>query len=940
LRIVTDLPRSDPLEQLRRQGWNGQGGRTALLDRVTMANDASHYVLTPQAVVHAGSAEEIVGLMTAAARAGVPLTFRSGGTSLSGQAVTAGVMVDTRRAFLRVQVLDSGRAVRAEPGATIGAVNAALRSFGTKAGPDPASEAACTIGGVIANNSSGMTCGTSANSYRTLQSMRFALPSGTVIDTADHDADAQLARLEPGIHSGLLRLRDRLRADDRARSAIETLFAIKNTMGYGLNSFLDFDTPSEILAHLMVGSEGTLGFIASATLRTIPVLPHAVTGLLVLPDLRSAAHILPALIDSGPAVVELLDTRSLRVAASGSEPFPVLLGPDLGSETALLVEYRAANREDLDELVTEAEARFDWTPPSSRLTEDPGQRNALWKIRKGLYAAVAASRPKRTTALLEDVAVPVAVLPETCAELETLFAWYGYRDSVIFGHAKDGNIHFMVCERFDDPAGVDRYAAFTEDMVELILDHGGTLKAEHGTGRVMASFVRRQYGDDLYRIMEEIKQLCDPVGILNPDVVLTQDAAAHLRHLKTYAPVESEVDRCVECGFCEPVCPSRYLTLTPRQRIVARRARAAASQAGDDVVVRELDAAYRYAGVQTCAADGMCQTACPVGIDTGDLARRLRAADHGRAAMVIGRATAAHWAGATTAAAALLNVAHAFPAATESMSRSSRKVLSAEMVPRFTPDLPRGGTRRSATPHRPSPDLVFFPSCTGTLFASAGPRSTRESFLSLCAKAGIQPMTPDGIPGLCCGMPWTSKGLTSGAEVMTSRLHAMLSSVKADRPLLVVSDASSCTEGLLKATKDLSPDQVKIEDAVEFTAREILPRLHVEPTSEIIAVHRTCSSVRGKTDDALMILANALSPNLFTPPSWGCCAFAGDRGLLHPELHDSATRRQADEIRQSGATIHISCNRTCEIGMTRAVGRPYRHVLEVLDELSRTALLP
>ncbi|MFE9444430.1 FAD-binding and (Fe-S)-binding domain-containing protein [Streptomyces sp. NPDC006602] len=919
-----------PLDRLRAHGWRGGGASDSLLDRVAQANDASHYLLTPQAVVVAGSTQDVTELMTAAGRADVALTFRAGGTSLSGQAVTDSVLVDTRRGFRGVEVLDDGRAVRVEPGATVGAVNAALRPYGTKLGPDPASESACTIGGIVANNSSGMTCGTHANPYRTLRSLRFVMPSGTLVDTGDTDADARLRALEPDLYRGLLLLRDQVRENPALVARIRELFAIKNTMGYAVNAFLDFDAAADILAHLIVGSEGTLAFIASATFMTVPVLPHTGTGLLVLPDLVSAASVLPALIDSGAATIELLDAQSLRVAAADKDATERLRALPISRQAALLVEYQAPSVPHLQSLLQEAEARFEWTSGGGdELTTDPATRAALWKIRKGLFAAVAGARAAGTTALLEDIAVPPSVLADTCAELTGLFGKHGYDDSVIFGHAKDGNIHFLLSAEFHDSAGVDRYAAFTEDMVDLVLGRGGTLKAEHGTGRVMAAYVQRQYGAELYNVMRRIKSLCDPRRILNPGVLLTDDPAIHLRHLKTTSPIEAEADRCVECGFCEPVCPSKDLTLTPRQRIVTRRAIAAARQAGDDATATELSRAYEYSGVQTCAADGMCQTACPVDIDTGSLVRRLRAEGRGKTAQAIGRTAARHWAGATKAAAAGLTVAHRLPTVSAAATGAARKVLPAEAVPQWSRELPRGGRARSGSP-TPLPDIVFLPSCTGSMFGSVGGVSTADAFLSLCAKAGIRVAVPDEVAGLCCGMPWSSKGLTDGAEVMSRRLHAALRQAGDEGAVPVVVDASSCTEGVRKTL----PSGMRVEDATEFTARAILPRVDIERTLDVLALHPTCSSVRMHTDDSLKIIADALSAHVFIPPSWGCCAFAGDRGLLRPELTDSATRRQAAEVRESGATLHVSCNRACELGMTRAVGRPYRHILQVLNERS------
>ncbi|MFC4009133.1 FAD-binding and (Fe-S)-binding domain-containing protein [Nonomuraea purpurea] len=898
--------------------------RTRASDRLGMAHDASHYLLTPQAVLVPESAEQVAALM----RTGLPLTFRSGGTSLSGQGVSRHLLVDTRRHFRGIEVLDGGARVRVQPGAVLRQVNARLAVHGRKLGPDPASESACTIGGVVANNSSGMTCGTHANTYRTLESMTLVLPSGTVLDTAAPDADERLRALEPDLAAGLERLRDRVRGDADSVRRITAQFAIKNTMGYGLNSFLDHDSPAQILAHLIIGSEGTLGFVAEAVLRTVPAHPLAATGLLVFPTLRQAMAAMPGLVAAGPAAVELLDAESLRVAQTDQKADEVLRTLAVKDHAALLVEWQEPDADLLGARERAAEGLFPTLPLAApaRLSRESGGRAALWHIRKGLYASVAGARPSGTTALLEDVAVPVAALADLCDDLTGLFTAHRYERSVIFGHAKDGNLHFMLNERFD--TDLERYADFTEDMVEAVLGRGGTLKAEHGTGRVMAPFVRRQYGEELYEVICEVKRLCDPAGTLNPGVLLTDDPRAHLRDLKSVVTVEPEVDRCVECGYCEPVCPSRDLTTTPRQRIVLRRELAAAHEAGDDALARQLEAEYAYDAVDTCAVDGMCATACPVLINTGDLTKRLRAERHGRAARVGWKSAAKHWNGVTRAMDLALDTAAATPPKlSEAAARAARTLIGADTIPQWSRDLPRGGR-----PRRPDPaekaDAVYVPSCLNTLFAPAdGGPGVMAAFLRLAERAGLRLHVPKAIGGLCCGTPWSSKGYADGYDAMGRRVRDALLRASDGGRVPIVSDAASCTEGFHRLIPDL-----RVVDAVAFTAEHILPRLPAARRLPSLALHPTCSSTHLGLDAAITEIAQALAERVVVPDGWQCCAFAGDRGLLHPELTASATRAEAASVAAGDFAAHASVNRTCELGLTRATGKPYHHLLELLDQ--------
>jgi len=912
--------------------------RTDDLARHALAHDASHVLLLPTAVVAPRDADEVSRLLLATASAGIPLTFRSGGTSLSGQAGTNGVLADVRRHFTAIEVLDDGARVRVQPGVTVRQVNARLARFGRKLGPDPASEAACTIGGVVANNSSGMACGTVENSYRTLESLVAVLPSGTIVDTGAPDADVMLRIHEPELHAGLLAMRQRVLDDPASLATIVRQFAMKNTMGYSINALVDFDTAPQILAHLLVGSEGTLAFLASVTFRTVPLRTHACSALLVFDDLYAANRALPALVATGAATLELMDATSLRVGQLVPGAPAVVRELTVDRHAALLVEYQATSTAELDELADAARPTLDSLPLADPvvLSTDTAVRAELWTLRKGLYTSVAGARRSGTTALLEDVVVPVERLADTCAALAGLFDRYGYQDSVIFGHAKDGNIHFMLTDRFETAEQLGRYAEFTEALVDLVLSNGGSLKAEHGTGRVMAPFVRRQYGKELYEVMREVKRLVDPRGLLNPGVILTDDPDAHLRHIKLAPSVEEEVDRCVECGYCEPVCPSRDLTLTPRQRIVVRRDIRTAELAGDTRTAASLERAYTYAGVETCAVDSMCSTACPVQIDTGQLVKRLRRESVPAQAAAVWTTAARHWAVTTTIARTALNVTDALPRALQPVLRGANKVarvaLGTDTVPLWSAELPGGGRSRRRPAPAGAPVAVYLPACVNVMFGPVEGVGVQLSVEALCAAAGITLLVPEGIDSLCCGTPWSSKGITAGQEAMRAAVLPALRVATDGGRLPVISDASSCTEGfrhLIASDPDLD---VEVIDAVAFVADHVLPLLHDHHRLGSLTLHPTCSSTQMGLNPDLVRVAEAVAEKVTVPLDWGCCAFAGDRGMLHPELTASATRREAVEVAAAGSEAHASCNRTCELGMTRATGTPYRHVLELLAE--------
>lgn len=921
------------------------------IDRARLASDASHFLLTPQLVATPVDRQDLTGILRVARQRSTPITFRSGGTSLSGQSATTGILIDTRRHFRAAEVLDDGRRIRVQPGITLRAANARLAQYGTKLGPDPASEGACTIGGVIANNSSGMSCGTEHNAYRTLDSAIVVLPSGTTVDTGARDADVALRRHEPDLHEGLLRLRDRVRGNPSSVATIERLFSMKNTMGYGINAFLDHDGPADLLAHLVVGSEGTLAFVAEATLRTVPIHRNVGTALLMFPNLSAALAGLPDIVATDPAAVELLDASSLRV---GEQDLPSRLRHEIRDHAALILEYQLDSAEELTERLDSAAqilGDLNLAAPA-QFTSAAADRAGLWRMRKGLYAAVAGARPPGTLALLEDIVVPVPELLETCTQLNRTLTAHGYEDSVIFGHAKDGNVHFMLNERFDVPSNVARYHRFSEDLVDLVLSHGGSLKAEHGTGRMMAPYVRRQYGDELYEVMQDLKRLVDPQGIMNPGVILSEDPSGPTRDLKPSVQVEAEVDKCVECGFCEPVCPSADVTTTPRQRIAVRRAMRAAEFTGNTALLSELARDYQYDAVETCAVDGMCQLACPVGINTGDLVKRLRADGSTRVEQLAWRTAARHWGPVTRAAGAALRIADRLPDQVAITGTGlARRIIGEDRVPAWTPDLPTGATHRRSAVRRPddrpgNPSAVFFPSCTGAMFGPADRaagvpgQGVSTAFADLCERAGVSLARPADLDQLCCGTPWRSKGMTAGYREMVDRVAPALLDASGGGELPVVCDASSCTEGVrqllgMAAEVDDAYAKVAIVDATEYTLTSLMPRLRVTARLPSITLHPTCSNARAGEVDKVEALAALLADEVVIPLSWGCCGFAGDRGLLHPELTRSATAAEARDVANTPSATYASTNRTCELGLTRATGHAYRHLVEIVEEATR-----
>ncbi|HEY5895548.1 MAG TPA: FAD-binding and (Fe-S)-binding domain-containing protein [Chthoniobacterales bacterium] len=918
-------------------------------DLIRFATDASPYRMIPKVVVMPRDVADVRAVFSYAKTKKLPVTIRASGSSLSGQSQGDGILLEARRHWAGWTVEEQGRRLRTRPGSILYRLNLALAGHGYRLGPDPASASVCTAGGVVANNSSGMCCGTAQNSYKTLSSLTFLLPSGTLIDTAEADAETKFAEAEPDLALGLMDIKREIEADPDLVTRMRRKFGIKNTTGYHMEAFLDAATPLEIFRRLLVGSEGTLAFLSEMVFDTVPDDKHRLTAFLIFPDMFSACAAVKPFVDRGAAAVELTDRASLR-AVEGKPGVPDRWRQLPETATGLLVEFRESSPAKLEKAQSAADellAGLTLLEPGV-FTRDPQLAAQFWTVRHGLLPSVGGARPPGSSLILEDVCFPPERLAEGALDLQALFARHGYAGAV-FGHASAGNLHFLITPSLNSDADIARFDAFLQDVVSLVVGkYDGSLKAEHGTGRNIAPFVEREWGPKLTQLMWRVKRLADPDNILSPGVLLTGDPQSHLRHLHTTPVVESEVDRCIECGYCEPVCPSRNITTTPRQRIVLRREML--RQPPGSRVTEALLREYEYDAIETCAGDGSCALACPVQINTGTLMKHFRHREHTPVEEFVAKQTAFHWKSMEQAGRLALRMNGAVTRilgewSARTATSAARKVVSEEMAPSWLPNIPEPAPIQLPKTQRQGAAGVYFSACVNRIFGatqSQAPAPTlQEAMVTLSARAGLPLWLPEDLAGNCCATVWHSKGYLDGNTYMANKVVESLWNWSDAGRLPIVCDASSCSFGLIgEIVEYLTPENRKkhealtILDSIAWAHDHLLPRLTITHKVSSAVVHPVCSSHHLGLNKKLQALGAALAEEAVTPIHATCCAFAGDRGFLHPELTLSATSEQADELAGRHFDAHLSSNRTCEIGLNLATGHDYRSFIFLLEQLT------
>ena len=968
-------------DELRTLGWG---------------TDASFYRQIPKVVIRSDGEEEISKIVSLCQKHKLPFTFRAAGTSLSGQSCTDSVLIVAGKHWEQYKFGEGMETIKLQPGIVGARVNEILRPFGRVFPPDPASIGSAMVGGIVINNASGMNCGVHANSDRMMVSARIILTDGTVLDTGSEESKAAFRKSHPEFLKKIEDLRDKVRADKELAERIKTKYSIKNVTGLNLRPLIAYDDPFDIIAHSMVGSEGTLAFLSEVTMKTLHDYKYKASAMVYFLTMKESCEAVVAMkkLKAGDEDLEM-SAEMLDYMSLNSVDDPVFLrykedvdaGRIAGVEpgdyhnlTAILTETKGITHEQLlekIEAIGNCLTEFNLYQPVE-FTEDPKVYGKYWAIRSGIFPSVGGTRPIGTSCLIEDVAFPIESLPEATVKLQKLIADHGYDDACIYGHAFEGNYHFILNQSFADEHEVARYAEMMRDVAKLVVEgYDGSLKAEHGTGRNMAPFVKYEWGDKAYEAMKELKAIFDPDGLLNQGVIFNDDPDCFIKCLKPLPVLDFDfkkvpdgghylmdptlstaketieqvkrANKCIECGFCEVNCMSCGLTLSSRMRIaVQREIRELEATGKNPERVATLKKQYKYYGDQTCATDGLCSTSCPMKINTGELTHIIRQMDmlNNHLGYQVGEFAANHMAGIKSGLRVVLDVAHtAHVTLGPTLMTTVCRTMNKMGLPLWTTAMPKKHRQpkksdltqfiiEKSIPHKEEEHsdlkVVYFPSCINqTMGQSKGSKMKHDlvdEVIQLMAKAGYEVIFPEGMEKMCCGQIWESKGMLDIADRKSAELEAALWKASEHGKYPVLCAQSPCLHRMKKVMK-----KMKLYEPAEFIMKYLVDRLDFHPTDKRIALHLTCSTRQMGVDKDMIALAKLCCTNVFLPEGVGCCGFAGDRGFTFPELNKYGLRKLRPQIEKKKIEVGYSNSRTCEIGLETNTGIPYMSIIYLVN---------
>jgi FAD/FMN-containing dehydrogenase/Fe-S oxidoreductase len=940
---ATDGVATDVVAALRREGVHDVDGSS--LARALYSSDASLYRVVPQVVVRPRHVEEIAAVMAVAREGGIPVTMRGAGTSIAGNAVGTGIVVDTVKHLNRVRAVHpEARTAQVDPGTVHATLQRAASPHGLRFGPDPSTHTRCTIGGMIGNNA----CGSRALGY------------GRTVDNV------------VGVDV-LTAAGDRLRLDGREVSSpvVERLAALvdahlatvrtemgrftRQVSGYSLEHLLPEN--GRDVARFLVGSEGTLGIVLGATVRLVEDAPHRALAVLGYPSMFEAADAVPSRLHHSLVACEGLDARIVDVVRGHGAV------PDLPRGAGwLFAEVTGGTAEEARSAAAAVEAEAGAL--DARLVTAPAEMAALWRIREDGAGLAARTLDRPAQSGWEDAAVPPERLGAYLRGFDALLEDAGY-DGVPYGHFGDGCVHVRIDFPLRDPRGPADFRRFVEAAADLTAAHGGSFSGEHGDGRARSALLPRMYSTEVLELFGAVKHLFDPENLLNPGVLVEPRAVdddlrlsqrlheprRSLRFAHDAGSVVEAVHRCTGVGKCVAdntgaggvMCPS-YLATRNEKDSTRGRARVLQEMVNGSLVRDGWRSEEVHAALDLCLSCKGCASDCPTGIDMATykaeaLHQRYRRRIRPRSHYALGRLPL--WARLSQPVAPWTNLLLR-SRAVQRVAKTAAGIDSRRSVPAFAREGLRRWARRTSHAAAPSHTATYDVMVWADSFTDSFSPEAGRAAVALLERAGLRV----GVVAepACCGLTWVSTGQLDAARRILVRALDVLHPYVV-RGIPVVGLEPSCLATLRSDAVELTDDPRAAEVAAGVhTLAELLSTLpDWEPpdltgTSVVVQPHCHHASVLGWNADASLLARSGATVTRVG----GCCGLAGNFGVEQGHYEVSVAVAEHDllpAVRAAGDdAVVLADGFSCRTQLADLAGVRARHLAELLAEASQTPL--
>ena len=717
--------------------------------------------------------------------------------------------------------------------------------------------------------------------------------------------------------------------DSTLCALIKKKYKIKNTTGYSINSLIDFEDIKDILNHIFVGSEGTLGFISSVELYSIKDCRFKACGLLFYKNILEASEAVKILAKNDEIIqsAEIMDYNSLK-SVQNLKGIPDILLEIKEGYTCILIQTESDCKNELENNLAIIQDSIKNTNMILKplYSQDENEFNKWWKIRKGLLPIASMARNDGSSVITEDVCFEIDKLGEGVSKIENLFKKYNF-NGIIFGHALSGNIHFIITPNLNNKIEKENFENLVFDMAQIVSSMGGSIKAEHGTGRMMAPFVEMEWGKDAYIINQKIKNIFDSKRLLNPDVIITNDPLIHTKNIKEMVKIEDYINKCMECGFCEKACPSNTLTLNPRQRITIWREMKRLNNLNTKEslsLLKELKQQYEYMGDETCAACSMCATLCPLEIDTANIAINLRQQDSSKLVKHIINNISFY----SKSAAIGLNAIHTL--GIKPINKLSIKARNiSKKIPYIPKNTPLGNKFTPSIKSAQYKDsVIYFTTCINRTFKT-NQTPLYKVVESLCNKANINIIYPKEINNMCCGKAFSQY---KDLELQnTKKILQILLTTSDNGKIPIILDHSACSIHLQKILRD---SKLKIYDLPQYIYEVIMQKITIKKIDENVAVYTMCALKKSNQENIIEDISKLCTNGKIIKNSVFCCGFAGNKGFFTPELNKNALKKLKNFYDTTTIKRGFSSSTTCEIGLNDYSNIKWQNIAYLVDEVT------